>query len=144
MRRMKGGYPGLKWRSQNISDMSKNAVHITFKSSQKICTFLSFSSENCCYTAVKVHIPYSLDQTPSSNGRRTQIDAASFTYLSFIVSALELSPHILIRAHLPRRCPRACDTLYKAVSLTVRDRYIKRLVKLLTKADSDKQCQTLS
>ena len=84
MRRMKGGYPGLKWRSQNISDMSKNAVHITFKTSQKICTFLSFSSENCCYTAVKVHIPYSLDQTPSSNGRRTQIDAASFTYLSFI------------------------------------------------------------
>ena len=47
-------------------------------------------------------IPYFLDQTPPLNSRRTQIVAASFTYLSFIVAALELSPHILIRAHLPR------------------------------------------
>ena len=49
-----------------------------------------------------LRLPYFLDQTPPSNSRRTQIVAASFTYRSFIVAALELSPHILIRAHLPR------------------------------------------
>ena len=37
----------------------------------------------------------------SSIRRRPQIVAASFTSRSFIVAALELSPHILIRAHLP-------------------------------------------
>ena len=88
-------------------------------------------------------IPYFLDQTPPSNSRRTQIVAASFTYRSFIVAALELSPHILIRAHLPRlEAVSACVPCI--LPLTVGERYIKRLVKLLTKEDSDKRGQTLS
>ena len=49
------------------------------------------------------HIPYFLDQTPPSNSRRTQIVAASFPYLSFTFAALELSPHILTRAHLQKK-----------------------------------------
>ena len=58
------------------------------------------------------YVPYFLDQTPPSNSCHTQIVAVSFTYLNFIVAALELSAHILIRAHLPsplKRCPRACS-----------------------------------
>ena len=85
----------------------------------------------------------------SSIRRRTQIVAASFTYRSFIVAALELSPHILIRAHLPRleavsTCLRYTSGCTMYIALTVGEWYIKRLVKLLTKADSDKQGQTLS
>ena len=51
---------------------------------------------------IATQVPYFLDQTTPSNSRRTQIVAASFTYLSLIVAALELSPHVLIRTHLPR------------------------------------------
>ena len=47
---------------------------------------------------------YFLNQTPPSNSHCAQIVAASFTYLSFIVAALKLSPHVLIRAHLPKIC----------------------------------------
>ena len=62
------------------------------------------------HMSLRVHVPYFLDQTLPLNSRRTQIVATSFMYLSFIVAALELSLHILIRAHLPRPfkwCPRA-------------------------------------
>jgi len=48
---------------------------------------------------------------PPLNSRRTELVAASFTYLSFVVAALKLLPHVLIRAHLPcpfKRCPSAC------------------------------------
>ena len=48
-------------------------------------------------------VPYFLDQTPPSNSHHTQIVAASFPYLSFIVATLELLPHILIRAHLQKK-----------------------------------------
>ena len=58
----------------------------------------SFSCEQICKNS---HIAYFLDQTPPLNSRRTQIVVATFTYLSFIVVVLELSLHILIRAHLP-------------------------------------------
>jgi len=118
--------------------------------------------------SLRTQIPYFLDQTPHSNSRCTQIVAASFTYLSFIVAALELSLHILIRAHLPRplkRCPHTCYECcyckycmrsghaglwierYDAsfmLSSSGGCRKDKKLVKLLTKADSHKQDQTLS
>ena len=49
------------------------------------------------------YLLYFLDQMPPSNSRHTQIVTASFPFLSFIVTALELSPHILTRAHLQKK-----------------------------------------
>ena len=64
------------------------------------------------------HIPYFLDQTPPSNRRRTRIVTASYTCPIFTVAALELSPHSLIRAHLPR--PKTVSTCLRAVLLYAR------------------------
>ena len=84
----------------------------------------------------KYIIPYFLDQTPPSNRCCSWIVAASYTYLNFTIATLELLPHSLIRPQLPRSWTvSAC--LW--ASVTVCKKAIKSLVKLLTKADGDKQ-----
>ena len=73
-------------------------------------THLCWTTTPMCYgeeqtSSITIHLTNSTLSTYhiSSIRCRTQIVAASFTYLSFIVTALELSPHILTRAHLQKK-----------------------------------------
>ena len=125
-----------------------------------VCTFVLLShylellnALQCCHNKSKrLHgviqcvvlrsVPYFLDQTPPSNSRHTQIVAASFTYPCFIVAALELSPHVLIRIHLPRPSTGGVLTSERRYCTCVIGPCL--LERNLTKADGGKQAQTVA